>query len=220
MGPASILRNTRSFVQERLSGDCTGHDWFHVERVWKMARLLCEREGGDSLVIQLSALLHDIADWKFHGGDDTASGKAAAQWLASCGVTTNVIDRVCRVIEEVSFKGAGEQQQPSTIEGEIVQDADRLDAVGAIGIARAFAYGGFRHQPMHLPGKEPVLHTDFSAYKSADTTTINHFHEKLLLLADRMNTRTARELAQSRHQYMVQFLKVFEREWEASPGDA
>jgi uncharacterized protein len=155
MHPAAIsmLTSTRSFVQEGLSGDCAGHDWFHVERVEK-----------------------------FHGGDDTASGKTAARRLASCDVTTNSIDQVCQVIEEVSFRGVGEQQRPSTLEGKIVQDADRLDALGAIGIARVFAYGGFRHQPMHLPGKVPVLHADFSAYKSADTTTINHFHEKLLLL--------------------------------------
>jgi uncharacterized protein len=142
---------------------------------------------------------------------------ATTRWLASCGVSTNIIERVCGVIKEVSFRGAGEQQRPSTLEGEIVQDADRLDALGAIGIARALAYGGFRQQPMHLPEQEPVLHADFSAYKSADTTTINHFHEKLLLLADRMNTRTAKELARSRHQYMVEFLQVFEREWQASP---
>lgn len=170
-------------------------------------------EGADLLVVELAALLHDIADWKFAGGDETAGPRAAREWLERLGVPTDVTNHVCAIIAQMSFKGAGVQSTMPTIEGKVVQDADRLDALGAIGIARAFAYGGHRGSPIHDPDLKPVLHTSFEHYKAGRGSTINHFHEKLLLLKDRMNTATGRRLARERHEFMVEFLQRFEREW-------
>ncbi len=213
MNTSSIVAKTKDYIRTRLSGESTGHDWFHTERVWRVANFLSLREGGDSTVVQLAALLHDIADWKFHDGNDSVGPQMADQWLSSCDVSNGIRQRVCNIIEENSFKGAGHTERPSDIEGKIVQDSDRLDAIGAIGIARAFAYGGFRGQPIYDPTIIPVVHQDFEAYKKTGTTTINHFYEKLLILAERMNTQTAREMARRRHHYMRDFLQEFMLEW-------
>lgn len=208
------ITETEAFVRERLGEESTGHDWYHVDRVRRTALMIGAAEGADLPVVELAALLHDIADWKFHGGDHDAGPRVAADWLASLGVPAETIDAIGTIIGEVSFKGAGVATRPTTLEGKVVQDADRLDALGAIGIARTFAYGGHKGQPLHDPLLAPVKHDSFEAYKTNKGTSINHFHEKLLLLKDRMNTDAARRLAASRHQFMEHFLAQFQREWD------
>ncbi len=208
-----IIRLTEDFVRERLAGDSSGHDWHHVDRVRRGAVMIGAAEGADLILVELAALLHDVADWKFHDGDDEAGPRVAGEWLASQGVENDVIEHVQAIIRELSFKGAGVATCPTTLEGKVVQDADRLDAIGAIGVARTFAYGGHKGQPMYDPLKQPVMHDSFNAYKSNQGTTINHFYEKLLLLQDRLNTSTSRQIARSRHQFMEQFLAQFYREW-------
>ena len=214
MDQAAIIERTADFVRDRLTGDATGHDWWHIERVRVLARRLCLEEGADLFVVELAALLHDIADWKFHHGDLEAGPRAAAAWLEDCGVETAVIGRVCDIVGSLSFKGAQVPTPMATLEGQVVQDADRLDALGAVGIARAFAYGGSQQREIYNPEVAPESHDSFAAYQSSGSTTINHFHEKLLLLADRMNTGAARRLAAGRHSYMKSFLERFRKEWE------
>jgi uncharacterized protein len=210
----AVLTRTVEFVRGRLEGEGSGHDWWHVHRVWRNAVRIGATEDADPFVVQLAALLHDIADWKFNDGDDSVGPRVAAEWLESCGVAPAVVRHVARIIGEVSFKGAGVPSVPSTIEGKIVQDADRLDAIGAIGIARTFAYGGSRGRPIYDPAIPPVTHRTFEEYKRDDGPTINHFHAKLLLLRDRMNTESARKLANERHAFMEAFLREFLAEWE------
>jgi uncharacterized protein len=205
---------TIAYVKERLSINYPGHDWHHVERVWKMARHIGEREAADMFVVELAALLHDIADWKFHDGDETAGPREARKWLESLGVEEQTIAHVCGIIKDLSFKGAGVTSVMKTLEGKVVQDADRLDAIGAIGIARAFAYGGYKQREIHNPSQQPVHHSSFEEYKNSSGTTINHFYEKLLLLKDLMNTPTARERAEERHRFMQEYLERFFREWD------
>ena len=214
MNKESIITQTIAFVKQQLNGDSTGHDWWHVQRVWKMAIKLAGQEGGDLFVIQMAALLHDIADWKFHNGDEGKGETVTRQWLQSIGLSLDITQRVCQIISEVSFKGAGVETPMKTLEGKIVQDADRLDALGAIGIARAFAYGGYKGREMYNAEIEPLMHQSFEQYKTNQSTTINHFHEKLFLLKDRMNTLTARKIAEERHLYMEVFLERFKNEWE------
>lgn len=216
--PNEILRKTADHVRELLAADASGHDWWHIQRVRAMALKIGRQERANLFVVELAALLHDVADWKFHGGDDTLGPARAAEWLAGLGVDRATIDQVCQVIAQVSFKGAGVDTPPHSLEGQVVQDADRLDALGAIGIARTFAYGGHAGQIMHDPAIPPVLHASFDAYKSARGTTINHFHEKLLLLRDRMNTAAGRRLAAERHRFMEQFLAQFDAEWNGEDG--
>ncbi len=201
-------------VKTCLEGEGSGHDWWHVHRVWKMAERIGAQEHADMPVVSLGALLHDIADWKFHGGDDSVGPRVAAEMLRRHGVPEEIAGRVVRIVAEVSFKGAGVPSVPSTLEGKIVQDADRLDAIGAIGIARAFAYGGYRGRPLYEPGIEPVMHSSKEAYSRSQSPTVNHFHEKLLLLKDLMNTRTARDIAEARHGFMEEYLERFHEEWE------
>ena len=208
-----ILERTEKHVREKLSEDCTGLDWYHVQRVYRIAVHLAKAEGAVLFVVKLTALLHDIADWKFHGGDDTAGPKAARHWLESQQVETKIIDHVCDIIAGISFKGAGVTSAPNTLEGRVVQDADRLDAIGAIGIARTFAYGGHKGQPIYDPHVATLPHDSFESYKNTPGTTINHFHEKLLLLKDLMNTDAARVIAQQRHELMEQFIERFSQEW-------
>jgi uncharacterized protein len=209
-----ILRRTEAFVRERMHGEGTGHDWWHVDRVRRMALRLARDEGADPYVTQLAALLHDIADHKFHGGDETAGPRAARAWLTEAGADAPTIDHVCDIIAALSYKGAGVATPMATPEGAVVQDADRLDAIGAIGVARAFAYGGSRGRPLHDPEESPELHASFDRYKASTGPTINHFHEKLLLLRDRMNTAAARRIADGRHAFMQQFLARFHAEWD------
>lgn len=210
----AIVRETAEHVKSRLSGEHTGHDWWHVHRVWHNAVHIGKQEKAEMFVVELAALLHDIADWKFHNGDDSAGPREAQRWLEKLNVEPDVINRVRMVIREVSFKGAGVHTTPSTLEGMVVQDADRLDAIGAIGIARAFAYGGHKGQEIYNPDIPPTLHASFEEYKTRNGPTINHFHEKLLLLKELMNTLTGRKMAEQRHEYLVNFLEQFRLEWE------
>jgi uncharacterized protein len=211
---SQLLHDTAAFIRERLQHDSSGHDWWHIDRVRRNAVSLAKAEGADLIVTELAALLHDIADWKFHGGDDTAGPRAARAWLESHDVDAVTIEHVCDIIAGLSFKGAGVATDMPTLEGRCVQDADRLDAVGAIGIARAFAFGGHFGRPMYDPDHPPELHDSFAAYKSKSGPTINHFYEKLLLLKDRMNTPTGRKLAAARHEFLERFLEQFLAEWE------
>jgi uncharacterized protein len=208
-----IISNTVSFVQKKLQGDSSGHDWWHIQRVWKMALYLAEKEGADTFLVQISALLHDISDWKLNKNNTHDDSEIIGNWLLNQQLNRDIIEKVCDIIADISFKGAGVETPMKTIEGKVVQDADRLDAMGALGIARAFAYGGWKGREMHNPDIEPVMHNSFDDYKKKQSTTINHFYEKLLLLQDRMNTTTARKIAQKRHLYMQDFLIQFRSEW-------
>ncbi len=211
----TILEETRTYVQHSLEHAEPGHDWPHIERVWKNALRIARVEGADLLVVQIAALLHDIADYKFNDGDDQKGPQVAHDWLTSLGMEESAVDHICRIIEEVTFRGAGTQTSPpSSLESMVVQDADRLDAIGAIGIARAFAYGGYKSLPLHDPLTAPRSHASFEEYKSGSSSTVNHFYEKLLLLRDRMNTETARRIADGRHAYMQEYLQRFLREWD------
>jgi len=214
MSEEAVLARTTAYVRERMEGEGTGHDWWHVDRVRRVALRLAEEEGADPFVVELAALLHDVADHKFHGGDETAGPRAAREWLEALGVEEATVEHVCTIIAELSFKGAGVATPMSTREGEVVQDADRLDAIGAIGVARTFAFGGSRGRPLHDPEAAPEAHASFAAYKASRGPTINHFHEKLLLLRDRMNTAAARRVAEERHRFMEEFLDRFQREWD------
>ncbi|MBI1348397.1 HD domain-containing protein [bacterium] len=215
---ATLISQTEQFLQTRLQGDSSGHDWWHIDRVRKSAIALAHAEGANADVCELAALLHDVADWKFHDGDETAGPRVARDWLESQVVNEQIIQQVTQIVAEVSFKGAGVRTEMSTLEGRCVQDADRLDAIGAVGIARAFAFGGAFGRAMYDPHHPPELHADFTAYKTKSGPTINHFYEKLLLLKDRMQTQTGRTWAAERHQFMEQFLEQFYREWNANPA--
>lgn len=213
MNERDIIQKTTDHVRGLLSGEGSGHDWFHIERVRNVALTIAREEKADLFVVELTALLHDVADWKFAGGDHDAGPRAAREWLASFDVPTATIDHVANIIASLSFKGAGVETPMSTIEGQCVQDADRLDAIGAIGIARAFAYGGHKGRAMYDPAIPPEPHASFEAYKKNSGPTINHFYEKLLLLKDRMNTATGKWLAAGRHDFMDVFLDEFMDEW-------
>jgi len=208
-----ILRRTEAFIREQLDGDSSGHDWWHIARVRVAAMSIGQAEQVDLYIVELAALLHDVADWKFHGGDDMAGPKAARAWLESLSVEGETIDHVCEIIATISYKGAQVATPMRTLEGRVVQDADRLDAIGAVGIARTFAYGGHAGQAMHDPTLAAEAHATFADYKSKRTSTINHFYEKLLLLKDRMNTAAGRRLAEERHAFMETFLRQFDDEW-------
>ena len=209
-----IIKKTEEFVREKLKKEATGHDWWHAERVRKLAlRIAKEEKDVDLFVIQLAALLHDIADWKFHGGNATIGLKLAEEWLKKLKVEEEIISRVCEIIKEISFKGAGVKSKMKTKEGMIVQDADRLDAMGAIGIARCFATGAKLNREIYNPEIKPQFHKTFEEYKKAKSTSINHFYEKLLLLKDLMNTKTAKKIAEKRHKFMEEFLDRFFKEW-------
>jgi uncharacterized protein len=210
----SIIDKTCQFVEGKLAGEGSGHDWWHIYRVWSLAKNIAHQEGANLRVVELSALLHDIADWKFHDGDDTIGPKAAEQFLNENQVEREVIDPVIEIIASISYKGAGVATPMKTLEGKVVQDADRLDAIGAMGIARTFAYGGHKNRLMYHPDEPPVMHQSFEEYKKNTGHTINHFHEKLLLLKDRMNTASAIRLAKGRHQFMQEYLDQFHKEWD------
>src|SRR6059058_1817584 len=190
----TVIEQTANHVRGLLSGEGSGHDWFHIERVCRAALAIGREEGADLLVVELAALLHDVADWKFAEGDHEAGSRAAREWLVSLGVAPATIDQVCQIIAELSFKGAGVATPMTSLEGQCVQDADRLDALGAIGVARAFAYGGHKGRALYDPAIPPEPHVSFDAYKNNTGPTINHFYEKLLLLKDRMSTDTGKRL--------------------------
>jgi uncharacterized protein len=213
MTSQAIIQQTEAFVQQTLAIDATGHDWHHVFRVRRNALLIARAEAANLFIVELAALLHDIADWKFHGGDDSAGPRTAHTFLTNLGVAEKSINEVVQIIERLSFKGAGVMAEPLSLAGQCVQDADRLDAMGAIGVARAFAYGGHKGRPLYDPAIAPEAHTSFAAYKKNSGPTLNHFYEKLLLLNDRLNTATARQLAAERHAYLEQFVTRFLTEW-------
>ena len=208
------IEKTINFVKEKLEGAEAGHDWFHIERVWKLSKKIAEKEGGNIEVIELSALLHDIADPKFHNGDETLATKISSEFLKSIKVEENIINQVLYIIENISFKNRKESHQNPSLELQIVQDADRLDAIGAIGIARTFNFGGFKNNLMYHPDIQPKLNMSKEEYKKSNGTTINHFYEKLLLLKDLMNTETAKQIASERHDFMLKFLDEFYKEWK------
>jgi uncharacterized protein len=217
MGSNKLVSSTYDYVKEEMASDKTGHDWWHVSRVLKLARHIAESEQQvNTTVLELGALLHDIADWKFNEGDITAGPNAVREWLSSLEASTETTEAVAYIVEHISYRGGTNKHKMKTIEGKIVQDADRLDAIGAIGIARTFTFGGFRHREMYNPDHRPQTHLTFDSYRSSisDNTTINHFYEKLLLLKDGMHTDTAKLIAQNRHKVMEDFLNEFYTEWE------
>ena len=208
-----LIKNTIEFVKQRLQNAEGGHDWFHIERVYKNSLLIAKDENCDLLVVQLGALLHDIADSKFHNGDETIGPKTARDFLKHQKVSENIIQHVIDIIENISFKGGNFSKKFTSIELEIVQDADRLDAIGAIGIARTFNYGGFKNRAIYDPNVAPNLTMTKEEYKNSESPTLNHFYEKLLLLKDKMNTQTGKKLAEKRHEFMLLFLEEFYAEW-------
>ena len=209
----NLIDKTIAFVKEKLEGAEAGHDWFHIERVWKIARKIAEKEGGNLEIIELSALLHDIADPKFHNGDETLAIKISKEFLEKELVSEEIIEQVLFIIKNISFKNREELPENPPLELQIVQDADRLDAIGAIGIARTFNFGGFKNNLMYHPEIQPNLNLSKEEYKKSNGTTINHFYEKLLLLKDLMNTETAKKIASERHDFMLKFLDEFYKEW-------
>ena len=209
----SVIENTIIFVKKQLENAESGHNWFHMERVYNNALLLAKEEKCNLEVVQLAALLHDIADSKFHDGDETVGPKVARAFLTSENVSEATINHVVAIIENISFKGGNFEKKFTSKELEIVQDADRLDAIGAVGIARTFNYGGFKNREIYNPEIEPNLKMSKEEYKNSTAPTINHFYEKLLLLKDKMNTESGKKIAQQRHAFMERFLEQFYNEW-------
>ena len=211
--PTFQIESCIAFVKKTLAGAEGGHDWFHIERVWKNAKLIASGEECDLEIVELAALLHDIADSKFHGGDEEIGPKKAREYLTTAGIKQQKIDHIVAIIENVSYKGGHNTRNHSSRELDIVQDADRLDAIGAIGIARTFNYGGFKNRAIYDPAIAPNLNMTKEEYKKSAAPTINHFYEKLLLLKGLMNTVSGKRIAEQRHQYMEGFLDQFYSEW-------
>lgn len=208
-----LINNTIVFVKQKLENAEAGHDWFHIERVYKNALLISKNENCDTTIVELGALLHDIADSKFHEGDETVGPKTARTFLESQKANQDIINHVIQIIENISFKGGNFEKKFSSIELEIVEDADRLDAIGAIGVARTFNYGGYKNRQLYNPNIQPNLKMTVEEYKKSEAPTINHFYEKLLLLRNKMNTTTGKQIAQKRHIFMENFLEQFHSEW-------
>ena len=206
-----ILQKTESYIRAEFDEEGSGHDWWHIYRVKNMALHIASKEGGDLFIIEMAALLHDLDDWKLSGIADNRTLK----WLKKLNIDSHLAGKIIRITEQISFKGAGVKNVATSPEAQIVQDADRLDAIGAVGIARTFAYGGNKGRLIYHPDVKPKFHADFNMYKKGAGPTINHFYEKLLLLKDRLNTKTAREIAEERHRFMEEFLERFYLEWEA-----
>lgn len=215
MNQSEVIEKTIVFVKETLSNAEGGHDWWHIERVWKLAKTIARTENADPFIVELGALLHDIADSKFHQGDEKIGPKKAREFLTSLQMEESLIVHVEQIIANISFKGGNHQKKFFSTELSVVQDADRLDAIGAIGIARAFNYGGHKGRELYNPYIAPNLSMTKEEYKASEAPTINHFYEKLLLLKDRMNTTTGKEMAKQRHRFMESFLKEFYHEWNA-----
>ena len=217
MNKKLIIENTINFVKETLKGAEGGHDWFHIERVYKNALLIAKNEIVDEFIVSLGALLHDIADAKFYDGDETVGPKKARLFLEGQQVEESVIVHVENIIKYISFKvSLSSDKKFTSPELDVIQDADRLDAIGAIGIARCFNYGGFKNRALYDPEIEPNLHMSKEEYKKSSAPTINHFYEKLLLLKDKMNTEAGKRIALERHQYMEEFLQQFYDEWNGN----
>lgn len=211
---SELIPNTIAFVKHHLADAEGGHDWWHIYRVWKMAQRIAGEEHVDGLVVELAALLHDVADPKFHGGDEEVAPRMVRQFLEEQGVGAEIVDHLVSIIRNMSFKSSLGKVEFHSPELAVVQDADRLDAIGAIGIARAFNYGGFKNRALYDPAIEPSTNLTKDEYKKGEAPTINHFYEKLLLLKDKMNTATGKRIAQERHQYMVDYLSRFYDEWD------
>ena len=217
MTNTQIIEETIAFVKETLKGAEGGHDWFHIQRVFKNTLLIAKDEKVDVLVVSLGALLHDIADAKFNGGDETVGPRMAKDFLISLGVDKKAIEHVVKIIENISFKSSLDSKKSfESKELQVVQDADRLDAIGAIGIARAFNYGGYKNREIYNPEIAPNLQMTKEEYKKSQAPTINHFYEKLLLLKDKMNTESGKKLAEKRHQFMMDYLEQFYKEWNGN----
>ncbi len=214
MEHTALIIKTIAFVKQKLENAEGGHDWFHIERVYKNSLLIANDEKCELLVVQLGALLHDIADSKFHNGDETIGPKLAQSFLENENVAQETIFHVIKIIENISFKGGNTDKKFTSIELDIVQDADRLDAIGAIGVARTFNYGGFKNRTLYDPNIAPLTNMSKEVYKNNSGPTINHFYEKLLLLKDKMNTETGKKIAAKRHLFMEHFLSQFYAEWE------
>lgn len=209
MGYEAIINNTIQFVKDTLKNAEGGHDWWHIQRVWTNAKQIAQTEQVDMLTVELAALLHDIADSKFNNGDEEIGPRTAGDYLTSIGINSGTIQHVQNIIRYMSFKASFDGAVFHSLELAVVQDADRLDAIGAIGIARAFTYGGHKGRELYNPEIKPDLNMNKEAYKNSTAPTINHFYEKLLLLKDKMNTETGKRLATQRHQFMEQFLQQF-----------
>lgn len=215
MDNTAIINKTITFVKDKLSNAEGGHDWWHVYRVWKLSKHIAEQEkGANMFVVELGALLHDIADSKFYGGDETIGPKMASDFLNKQHVDKDVIAHVLNIIRNISFKNSFDKQRFNSKELEVVQDADRLDALGAIGIARTFNYGGHKGREIYNPDIKPETQLTKEQYKKSNSPTINHFYEKLLLLKDKMNTETGKKIALKRHNFLEEFLKEFYAEWD------
>lgn len=219
MTPEDIIHKTKTFVKDKLAGAEGGHDWFHIERVYKNSLLIAKTEPVDIFVVTLGALLHDIADSKFHGGDETIGPKMAREFLFNLNVDSKTIEHVVNIVEHISFKSSLSTKTTKAFnspELSVVQDADRLDAIGAIGIARCFNYGGFKNRSLYDPDIKPNLNMTKEAYKASTAPTINHFYEKLLHLKDKMNTKTGQLIAKKRHEFMELYLEQFYNEWNGN----
>lgn len=217
MNKDKVIINTLNLLEEQFKGESTGHDYWHMFRVWKMSKHIAQSENGvDMFTLELGALLHDIADWKFNDGDEEAGPRAARKWLDSQKVNEKVILEVEDIIRTISFKGAGVASNMKNIEGKIIHDADKIDAIGAIGIARVFAYSGAHNRPIYDPEINIEEHNSFEAYKKSKGTAVNHFYEKLLLLKDRMYTKTGKKIATHRHKIMEDYLTEFYKEWDGT----
>ncbi len=213
MERSEIIQATEEFIAREFASEGSGHDWFHVDRVRRLALRMGKAEGCDLFIAEIAALLHDLDDYKISGSESKVPLKAK-RWLSAMEMEADVLAQILQVIEEVSYKGSGIETPVSSVESAVVQDADRLDAIGAIGIARTFAYGGHKNRLIYDPDIVPVMHDDFQSYKSSTAPTINHFYEKLLLLKDRMNTDAAKLIAAQRHLFMENYLQHFFDEWE------
>lgn len=218
MNKQDIINQTVKFVKKQLAGAEGGHDWFHIERVWKNAKTIAKNEEVDIFIVELGALLHDIADAKFYDGDETIGPKKAREFLENIKVGEATIQHIENIIKHISYKNSLSLNDSvdnfSSKELDVIQDADRLDAIGAIGIARAFNYGGFKNRELHNPNIKPNIQQSKETYKKSAAPTTNHFYEKLLLLKDKMNTNTGQRIAADRHVFMEQYLEQFYKEWE------
>lgn len=213
MDQETIIKNTVDYVKKTLANAEGGHDWWHIYRVWKLSKHIAETEDVNTFIVELGALLHDIADSKFYDGDETIGPKKAREFLSSLAVEEKIITHVEKIISNISFKGGTHIQKFKSPELDVVQDADRIDAMGAIGIARTFNYGGYKGREICNPEIKPKLNMTKEEYKNSTAPTINHFYEKLLTLKDRINTKTGKQFAEKRHIYMENFLEQFYKEW-------
>ena len=213
MDKETVIQKTIDFTKATLSNAEGGHDWWHVYRVWKLSKHIAKTENGNTFIVELGALLHDIADSKFHDGDELIGPRKARDFLTSLSIEEEIILHVENIISNISFKGGNTTQKFKSPELDVVQDADRLDAIGAIGVARTFNYGGYRGNEMYNPEVKPNFNMTREEYKNSNAPTINHFYEKLFLLKDRMNTNTGKSIAEHRHRFMEQFLEEFYNEW-------